>query len=82
MKIGDFGWAAYSPDNQYAEKCGTPLYYSPEVIRGQKYTRTADNWGVGLICFELIVGNIPWSIWTEQEISRIVLLLLFRLKRI
>lgn len=34
VKIGDFGWAEYSPTNHYTNKCGTPLYLSPEIIRG------------------------------------------------
>ena len=45
---------------------------APEVIRGDTYSRHIDTWGMGLITYELIVGNIPWNIWTEEETQKIV----------
>lgn len=38
---------------------------SPEVVKGETYSDKVDVWGLGLITYELIIGNIPWNIWTE-----------------
>jgi aurora kinase len=33
VKLTDFGWSVYNPDNSLRETiCGTPLYLSPELI--------------------------------------------------
>lgn len=45
---------------------------SPEVVKGEIYSDQVDMWGLGLITYELIIGNVPWNIWTEDEIEKIV----------
>ena len=72
VKICDFGWAAHSADNQHKGRCGTPLYLSPEVVQDLPYCEKVDVWGVGLITYELLVGNVPWNIWVEEETAKIV----------
>lgn len=37
---------------------------SPEVVKGDVYSDQVDMWGLGLIAYELLIGNIPWNIWT------------------
>jgi serine/threonine protein kinase len=51
--------------------CGTPLYYSPEVVKGVSYDNKIDTWAIGILTYELIIGKIPFKIWSELELSRI-----------
>ena len=44
---------------------GTPMYMAPEVIKGNKSSRSRlgcmDIWSMGCVVLELITGRKPWS---------------------
>jgi len=44
--------------------CGTPLYYSPEIVEQIHYNSLIDVWTLGLLAYELLVGRIPFKIWS------------------
>lgn len=54
--------------------CGTPLYLSPEIVKGEEYDEKIDLWAVGILTYELIVGRIPFKIWSEAQLNKIVIL--------
>lgn len=38
VKLTDFGWSVYNPGNHLRSTfCGTPFYFSPELISSQLY---------------------------------------------
>ncbi|KAL3565257.1 hypothetical protein D5086_033303 [Populus alba] len=39
---------------------GTPLYMAPELVREQPYNHSADLWSLGVILYELFVGQPPF----------------------
>ncbi|PNX95177.1 serine/threonine protein kinase TIO-like protein, partial [Trifolium pratense] len=39
---------------------GTPLYMAPELVREQPYNHTVDLWSLGVILYELFVGQPPF----------------------
>ena len=39
---------------------GTPLYMSPELVKEQPYDATSDLWSLGVILYELYVGQPPF----------------------
>ena len=73
-KICDFGWASECDDemNLCKSYCGTPLYLSPEMIKKEFYGTSVDVWSIGLIAYELLVGRVPFSIWSESDLSLVL----------
>lgn len=65
-KIVDFGIAYQSLNNhqrltQHGEIFGTPEYMAPEVIKGQPATTSSDLYAAGIIFYEMLTGQIPFS---------------------
>lgn len=62
-KIADFGFA--KRDTGMAKKeeynVGTPLYMSPEAMKGNIYTIKNDIWSIGVILYEILHGTTPWD---------------------
>ncbi len=48
---------------------GTPHYMAPEILRGDRYSASADVWAFGVLVFELVERQIPF-----QGISGIVVM--------
>ena len=61
-KIADFSWAIYTPDLLRDTFCGTPLYMSPEILKGEKYDCGVDNWALGILTYEILIGKPPFKI--------------------
>ena len=48
---------------------GTPDYMSPEMIRGEGLSNPAvDYWALGVILFECLIGVMPFSGETPDEV--------------
>ena len=39
---------------------GTPIYMSPQLLKGQKYSHKVDIWALGLIFYQLLYNKLPW----------------------
>ena len=64
VKILDFGIAkvvAQSNQAKATKAIGTPLYMSPEQIRGESIGPGADLYALGHIAYALLVGEAYWS---------------------
>ena len=48
--------------------CGTPEFLAPEVLTEQTYTRAVDWWGLGVLIFEMLVGESPFPGDDEEEV--------------
>ncbi|KAJ4720994.1 Protein kinase family protein [Melia azedarach] len=62
VKLCDFGFARAMSTNTVVLRSikGTPLYMAPELVREQPYNHTADLWSLGVILYELYVGQPPF----------------------
>lgn len=38
--------------------CGTPEFLAPEVLTDSTYTRAVDWWGLGVLIYEMLVGEV------------------------
>ncbi|KAL6534965.1 hypothetical protein OROHE_013019 [Orobanche hederae] len=54
VKVCDFGFAQARQSIK-----GKTLYMAPELVQEQPYNRTADLWSLGVILYELFVGQPP-----------------------
>jgi len=62
LKLCDFGFARAMSSNTLVLTSikGTPLYMSPELVKEQPYDATSDLWSLGVILYELYVGQPPF----------------------
>jgi len=61
LKLIDFGFShVCTPGTTMVTECGTLDYVAPEVL-GRSYTSKCDIWSVGVICFILIAGYMPFG---------------------
>lgn len=47
--------------------CGTVDYLPPEMINGQTYDVKVDNWCLGVLCYEFLVGKPPFESANQSE---------------
>ena len=63
-KLLDFGMAKLlgeSPVHTVSgTPIGTPLYMSPEQARGEKVDRRSDVYALGVLCYEMLTGQLPF----------------------
>lgn len=72
VKICDFGLSVFVGNNLRSTFCGTPLYVSPEILKGNKYDEKVDVWALGIMLFEMLFGEDPFKISKEHELIKIV----------
>ncbi|XP_037073096.1 protein kinase C-like 1B [Pollicipes pollicipes] len=71
VRLADFGLSRHfevGESTQISGKTGTPDYMAPEVLKSSgahgpatAYSFEADLWGLGVIAYELIVGQLPFK---------------------
>ncbi|KAK9392277.1 serine/threonine-protein kinase N3 [Crotalus adamanteus] len=69
VKIGDFGLCKEGVGfgDRTSTFCGTPEFLAPEILTDPSYTRAVDWWGLGVLIFEMLVGESPFPGDNEEE---------------
>jgi serine/threonine protein kinase len=65
IKISDFGLAKISKDfprrlPRSHSICGSDFYLAPEVIKQEEYGREIDIWSIGVVCYVVLSGSLPF----------------------
>jgi len=71
FKLCDFGFAKIvdiNNNDMLQTIVGSPLYMSLQVLMGKPYTAKCDIWSLGIILFEMIVGDAPWKGMNEKDL--------------
>ena len=69
VKLADYGFGKVLEKNLMTKSyLGTPITMAPEVIEKKFYSMKADLWSVGIIIYQLLFNEIPFSGRNELEI--------------
>nr|XP_040050580.1 serine/threonine-protein kinase N2-like isoform X1 [Gasterosteus aculeatus aculeatus]XP_040050581.1 serine/threonine-protein kinase N2-like isoform X1 [Gasterosteus aculeatus aculeatus] len=70
IKITDFGLCkeGMGHGDRTSTFCGTPEFLAPEVLTDDDYTRAVDWWGMGVLIFEMLIGESPFPGEDEEEV--------------
>lgn len=73
VKVTDFGIAQALSDTQPLQRqevvWGSPHYFSPEQARGEQPTTASDVYAIGIVLFEMLTGQLPYSGANQQELA-------------
>uniref|UniRef100_A0A9J7X8X1 protein kinase C n=1 Tax=Cyprinus carpio carpio TaxID=630221 RepID=A0A9J7X8X1_CYPCA len=70
VKIADFGLCkeGMGHGDRTSTFCGTPEFLAPEILTDTSYTRAVDWWGLGVLIYEMLVGESPFPGDDEEEV--------------
>uniref|UniRef100_A0A3P8SZH8 protein kinase C n=1 Tax=Amphiprion percula TaxID=161767 RepID=A0A3P8SZH8_AMPPE len=70
VRIADFGLCkeGMGHGDRTSTFCGTPEFLAPEVLIDNNYTRSVDWWGLGVLIYEMLVGESPFPGDDEEEV--------------
>lgn len=71
LKVTDFGIAKLSDDSRTktGSVLGSPLYMSPEQLKGQKVSGASDIYSLGVTFFKLLTGETPYNADTLANLT-------------
>lgn len=73
-KLCDFGLALELKVSGFTTaESGTPLYYSPEMVKGEPYAFPADCWSFGVMLHELLSLSRPFTGNTTADLANAIL---------
>lgn len=73
VRVLDFGIAGLAAEIDERTRSGTPLYMSPEQIRGDRLDVRSDLFAVGVVLYEMLASRRPFAGKTLDEITHSVI---------
>ena len=71
VKLGDFGIAKKLSENEImTNENGTDGYMAPEIFKENGYSFEVDVWAIGIIIYQLILGEVPFYGNDKKEIRK------------
>ena len=74
IKIIDFGFGMYNPENKLQSFfCGTPNYMPPEIAFKKPYVgQKADLWSLGVLVYKLFCADFPFKGKNEKDLYKCI----------
>ena len=74
IKIIDFGFGIYNPENKLQNFfCGTPNYMSPEILNKKYYlSEKSDLWSLGILFYKMCCADFPFKGKDEKELFKVI----------
>ena len=74
IKIIDFGFGMYNPENKLQNFfCGTPNYMPPEIAFKKPYIgQKADLWSLGVLVYKMYCADFPFKGKNEKELYKAI----------
>ena len=74
IKIIDFGFGMYNPENKLQNFfCGTPNYMPPEIAFKKPYVgQKADLWSLGVLVYKMFCADFPFKGKNEKELYKAI----------
>lgn len=73
IKVTDFGIAQALSNTQPTQRAevvwGSPHYFAPEQARGEQPSPQADVYAIGIVLFEMLTGQLPYTGTNQQELA-------------
>ena len=74
LKLCDFGISLLIDENTYyTDRCGTPAYIAPEIIKSKYKGFKSDYWSLGVTLFILLTANPPFKAKSFNSIKGLIL---------
>jgi serine/threonine-protein kinase len=75
LKVADFGiaraLASIHPEEKVDVVWGSPQYFSPEQASGAAPSPASDVYSLGVVMFEMLTGQLPFSAASADELARL-----------
>jgi len=73
--LTDFGLAKEEVTNDEGAStfCGTMEYMAPEMVRGLKYGKPADFWSVGILIYDMLLGEPPFRNKNRKKLQDMII---------
>jgi serine/threonine protein kinase len=74
LKLADFGFAMFTSHTPtHCEyNVGSPVYMSPEAFTFNQYSVKSDVWSVGMIFYEMLIGQQPFYAYNWSDIIALI----------
>lgn len=72
-KLSDFGLGTFYDGSPLSSVCGTPLYYAPELCRGEDYGLGVDLWALGVLLYVMLTDTFPFPGTSKREVQQQIL---------
>lgn len=72
VKLGDLGVSVQKDfsEDMTESKAGTLPYMSPEIVKGDEYSKQTDMWSLGVVLYQLMTLRLPFDGENISQISK------------